>query len=209
MKTTGMIFNGEMVRALLAGAKTQTRRPLTEQSKKSGHGINVLALSPFGSPGNLIWVRETHALVPRTAYAHSEGVQQTLRPDDDYYAAIYREGFDRSHCGVRWRPSIHMHRWASRLILRITDVRVERLQEFTEADARAEGITTQKPDSDYWRFRDDFARHEYSGLWDSIYGNWVDNPWVWVYEFDVIHQNVDALMKKLNAAKFLSRLEVA
>ncbi len=203
MKTTGMIFNGEMVRALLAGEKTQTRRLV-----KSRKDLNVGCLLSaneiagevnggdysnclYGAPGDLIWVRETWAPSVHAQDSNSfENYPVVFAASDPKMLTI--DG--------KWRPSIHMPRWASRLTLRITDVRVERLQDLTEADAMAEGITTQKPNSDYWRFRDDFARHEYSGLWDSIYGNWVDNPWVWVYEFEVIHQNVDAYLSQRKAA---------
>jgi hypothetical protein len=133
---------------------------------------------PHGQPGDRLWVRETFAIVPRTAYAASEGVQQTLRRDDDHDAAIYRAGWERSNGGLRWRPSIHMPRWASRITLEVTGVRVERLQDISEADARSEGIS--RADCPDWH-----ATTDYRALWESIHGpgSWAANPRVWVAEF--------------------------
>lgn len=204
-----ILFNGAMVRAILEGRKTQTRRvvknlegrPATswmmhqavECADSWSSDSGWMGRCPYGQPGDRLWVREAFAIVPRTAYRRSEGVQQTLRPDDpyDHDAAIYREGWSRSKGGFRWRPSIHMPRWASRILLEITAVRVERLRDISEADARAEGISDggclncgepepcgcEEPAPDA---RDSFCR-----LWQSINGpgSWADNPWVWIVEF--------------------------
>lgn len=202
MKERPILFSAPMVRALLAGTKTQTRRavkpqPREDKSITSGRGelawqtsvghfiVSTLPTAPklfvercpYGQPGDRLWVRETFAIVPRTAYRCSEGVQQVLRPDDDHDAAIFREGWDRSRSGFRWRPSIHMPRWASRITLEIVSVRVERLQEISEADAMAEGVGIQ--------CESPMAIMEYSLLWESINGpgSWDANPWVWVVEF--------------------------
>ena len=134
-------------------------------------------------------MRETFAIVPRTAYARSAGVQQTLRPDDefDHDAAVYRAGWDRSNGGFRWRPSIHMPRWASRITLEIVSVRAERLQDISEADALAEGVEIDE--SGHATRADGIAvggaRTAYAELWESINGpgSWAANPWVWVVEF--------------------------
>ncbi len=214
MKERPILFSSSMVRAILDGSKTQTRRVVKPQpdwvNENAGCGIATGGgimpspradwlhwrgsrllrpepRCPYGLPGDRLWVRENFAIVPRTAYARSDGVQQTLRPDDDHDAAIYRAGWDRSNGGFRWRPSIHMPRWASRILLEITDVRVERLQDISEADAQAEGV---KVDGNGHAVRDDVvnvggARTAFAELWESINGpdSWSANPWVWVIEF--------------------------
>ena len=215
-----ILFSAPMVRALLDGTKTQTRRVLKQATGLSlsvgmdddapgvaelswlwgdgpGHEVHETIKRvpcPYGQPGDQLWVRETHAIVPRTAYAHSEGVQQTLRPDDPYEhdAAIYREGWTRSNGGFSWRPSIHMPRWASRISLEITGVRVERLQDISRDDAMAEGIVIQPDggfglaDTTHYHFVD--PRESYWSLWEAINGpgSVEANPWVWAVAFKVI-----------------------
>lgn len=219
MKERPILFSASMVRALLDGSKTQTRRVAKTEitmgresilapyrGRKYApayllpeHAADAVACCPHGQPGDRLWVREAFAIVPRTAYACSNGVQQTLRPDDpyDHDAAIYREGWCRSTGGIRWRPSIHMPRWASRITLEITGVRVERLQDISEADAVAEG-TERTITGDGWRRycadREQeaagltpcaTAAASYRSLWEQINGpgSWAANPWVWVVEF--------------------------
>lgn len=213
-----ILFSCPMVRALLAGRKTQTRRIVKPQPPASAAGAGHVTSSdpvadglwwwldsadimdaspigddlrcPYGVPGDRLWVKETHAIVPRTAYAMSEGVQQTLRPDDEHDAAIYAAGWERSRPG-RWRPSIHMPRWASRLTLAITDVRVERLRHISEADAQAEGLEWVTPGM--WSVHRSLPiigedpRQVYLELWDHINGEGAAalNPWVWVVSFEV------------------------
>ncbi|UYW75572.1 hypothetical protein OFY05_11420 [Pseudocitrobacter faecalis] len=174
MKERGMIFNGEMVRAILNGRKTQTRRtvklPHIDRDAMCELSGNELSgelsagnyrNSPHGKPGDRIWVRETFG---------DCGVRLVYRADT----------FDGARCKVnRWTPSIHMPRWASRILLEITDVRVERLNDISECDAKAEGAPTECTligDKHYPGFR---------SLWKSIYGDdsWQANPWVWVIEF--------------------------
>ena len=208
MKERPILFSAPMVRAILAGTKTQTRRVVKPQPgcdpRDDGH-IDM-GRCPYGQPGDGLWVKETFAIVPRTAYRRSEGVQQTLRPDDDHDAAIYRAGWDRSNGGFRWRPSIHMPRWASRITLEITGVRVERLQDISPSDAIAEGLKGLSkdggqitkygiPDSDGLPGTDDagWPWHawrispvdSYRRLWSQINGprSWDANPFVWVVEF--------------------------
>ena len=93
----------------------------------------------------------------------------------------------------RRKPSIHMPRWASRLTLRITEVRVQRLQEISEADAGAEGCGDLLIEHEYWDGDPDLYRKLYRVLWESIHGpaSWLDNPHVWALTFDVIRKNVD------------------
>jgi len=184
-KERGMLFNDEMVRAILEGRKTQTRRVIKGVDGKnwlkgaSNHVVHAADHCPYGQPGDRLWVREAHAIVPRTAYAQSVGVDQILKPDDDHDAAIFRAGWERSKPGP-WRPSIHMPRWASRITLDITDVRVERLQDISTADAKAEGGPTHGHSGAEISHRRGF-RH----LWSQINGpdSWDANPWVWVIEF--------------------------
>lgn len=203
MKERPILFNGPMVRAILAEQKTQTRRavkpqphagvrhsPFVPSGLEDGHGRELRC--PYGQPGGRLWVREAHAIVPRTAYAHSKGVEQVLRPDCDHDAAVFREGWERSKPG-RWRPSIHMPRWASRITLEVTGVRVERLQDISDAECTAEGIDqcdglgSASEVLDLARrlgtFSDPLLR--YATLWEQINGpgSWGDNPWVWVVEF--------------------------
>ena len=189
MKERPILFSGPMVRAILAGTKTQTRRVvkpqtaiLTDATARS-IGIQPPAREnppvipcPYGAPGDLLWVRETHAIVPASAYRCSREedgspVPHRVSPDGEEWA-VYRAGWSRSD-PHRWRPSIHMPRWASRLTLRVTDVRVERLQAISEADARAEGVASVA---------------EYAALWDAINGagSWAANPWVWAIGFEVV-----------------------
>lgn len=220
----GMIFNAEMVRALLSGRKTQTRRimkPQPEPCPRGGHwwpsnvfktmlhvedemqngkggwGGLVGDACPFGAVGDRIWVRETWGVV---SHAFSDdGLMIDWVPDrpataihempfgNGYYSgyAIYAAdgdftwGDDDGYEDGRscWKPSIHMPRAASRILLEITDVRVERLRSMSQDDARAEGvIAASGPMEAGLAFRE---------LWDSIYGeeSWKANPWVWVIKF--------------------------
>lgn len=185
-----MIFNAEMVRALLDGRKTQTRRiikdctvgrdPISKFIKIGKKFIGcypedvpelIRECCPYGVPGDRIWVRETWAEAGASA------------PDLKLYRANYPEHVPSIYENVppaeeiRWTPSIHMPRTASRIMLEITDVRVERLRSMSQDDARAEGvIAASGPMEAGLAFRE---------LWDSIYGeeSWKANPWVWVIEF--------------------------
>jgi len=165
-----ILFSAPMVRALLAGTKTQTRRALRDGTWWTPeHGVIRMAPAglactgfahvacPYGKPGNRLWVRETWA-------------QHGLR-------AVYRADGDERPTGAgAWRPSIHMPRKLSRITLEVTGVRVERLQDISTSDCWAEGIPSS-PDVD--------PLHEYRDLWESINGtgSWDANPWVWVVEF--------------------------
>ncbi|HCM5335808.1 TPA: hypothetical protein M4236_004095 [Klebsiella pneumoniae] len=210
MKERGMIFNGEMVRAILDGRKTQTRRPVKFPVLDKNLGCelagNELAgelsagnylNSAFGKPGDRVWVRETWGVVSHEL--DEDGRIQPWTPNrpataihempfgNGYYSghAIYAAdgdftwGDDDGYEDGRscWRPSIHMPKAASRILLEITDVRVERLRSMSQDDARAEGvIAASGPMEAGLAFRE---------LWDSIYGeeSWKANPWVWVIEF--------------------------
>lgn len=205
-----MIFNGEMVRAILDGRKTQTRRimknqpagdyPDTQALIRSvgggfqwyGHyGVSSIFNCPLCAVGDRIWVRETWAEAGASA------------PDLKLYRANYPAHVPSHYENVptaeeiRWTPSIHMPRWASRILLEITDVRVERLNGISEAEAEAEGIDMDAL-ADSQDCYDCIADHNMTGrptaigafkyLWESIYSeeNWQSNPWVWVIEFKVV-----------------------
>lgn len=188
---------------------------------------------PYGQPGDLLWVRET--------WAHYHTVNRALRSGgrsfselSDGFAGYRADGHDtieefRDHIrlmsgcdleaveinGNRWRPSIHMPRWASRLTLRITDVRVQRLQDISKADAAAEGVEwktcpTRQTEASFnaqqMARRMGMAAHYeaeilyvegYRNLWNSIngHGSWDANPWVWAISFDVLRQNVDQVLR--------------
>jgi len=209
MKQRSIIFNGEMVRAILEGRKTQTRRVVKFQdsarpwlySPKDNHIIldnNKTINCPFGQPGDKLWVRETWANVPRTAYRFNKEKHphcwQTPRPDDNHDAAVYKEGWTRCDPG-RWKSPVTMPRWASRITLEITDVRVERVQDISHYDAKSEmriegdGEGHYHADLpmgvDYGPYKE--PEHAFKDLWDSINAKgghgWDSNPWVWVLKF--------------------------
>jgi hypothetical protein len=199
-----ILFSGPMVRALLDGRKTQTRRAVKPQpperwegarphkialttddegaelfaySQSAGNG-DWTARCPYGVPGDRLWVRET--------WAHDGPDLETVRtrhedmlPGGDSYGPYYR-ATEIAPDTLLWRPSIFMPRWASRITLEITDVRVERLQDISEADALAEGVTHSLSHP-----AGRTAAENYSWLWDDINGEgaWASNPWVWVLTF--------------------------
>jgi hypothetical protein len=192
IRERGILFSAPMVRALLDGRKAVTRREVKKRAAldclAAGFEPEFLALPgnsdlcPYGQPGDRLWVREAwaadaqlDAVAPRDL-SHGEPI---LYPAD---------GVTRtSGCSMisqgRGRPSIHMPRWASRILLEITDVRVERLQDVSEEQSEAEGV-------DFLRSAPDFdetltAKELYEILWDHINGAgaWDANPWVWVVAF--------------------------
>ncbi|SYD66132.1 morphogenetic protein [Klebsiella pneumoniae] len=198
MTERGMIFNSEMVRAILDGRKTQTRRPVKFPVHDKNLGCelagNELAgelsagnylNSAFGKPGDRIWVRETwqaiHDYCDENGHVDERRYARSIpRHRGNYWHPVYEEAWgneSREDREFPWRPSIHMPRWASRILLEITDVRVERLRSMSQDDARAEGvIAASGPMEAGLAFRE---------LWDSIYGeeSWKANPWVWVITF--------------------------
>lgn len=208
-----ILFSGEMVKAILDGRKTQTRRVVKPQPKEVHVGkakekryVEVITLNnseiaapgspahieecPYGISDDRLWVRETSVLLPNntTLYRATDGERGEAW-------MMYGK--------PKWKPSIFMPRWASRITLEITNVRVERLQDITEEDAIKEGI--QKSDSEglrHWPYLGadhlvkgtpkvfPFARQAFSSLWDSINGKkhpWSSNPWCWVIEFNRVN----------------------
>lgn len=178
VKERPILFSGEMVRAILEGGKTQTRRILKQKaidwlptlSDISIAGKESTGLCHYGYTGERLWVRETWMIDP--------GAERKLH---------YKADIPFAEEGYNWRPSIHMPRAASRLLLEITDVRVERLQDISRADAKAEGATKAYLNKEgyYTEHEEGTYKEGFAALWQSINGkeSWEANPWVWVIEF--------------------------
>lgn len=180
-----ILFSSPMVRAILAGTKTQTRRIVKPRHMTTvgAEQFQILALCPNGQPGSRLWVREAFIHEPAD-YCWEASVSIPCRPAFTVYRADH-EGDTR---GAGWKPSIHMPRWASRITLEITDVRVERLQDISEADAVAEGCRPVRPEivQDGLIVRPGrSAIEEFRLVWEQIHGggSWEKNPWVWVIAF--------------------------
>lgn len=188
MKERPILFSGPMIRALLAGTKTQTRRAVKPQAAiltdEMARALGVrppaqrnapVIQCPHGQPGDRLWVRETYAPYDGQAMAERDTTMLFYRADDE----------TKHDTDGRWRPSVHMPRWASRILLEVTGVRVERLQDISEADAQAEGWTRRPEVSTDPQVHSDAARDWFMDLWESINGpdSWAANPWVWVVEF--------------------------
>ena len=203
-----ILFSGPMVRALLNDTKTQTRRVVKPQPVANQRGkFNFTTFTddegiesywqnypfwgpvrcPYGQPGDRLWVRETWAHARHAAAANCVEDGPFVYAADGEFAA-------RERLNPRWVPSIHMPRWASRITLEIVSVRVERLQDISEADARAEGVRQMNDTSGCWVSREGpgnlvtpwpKARDAYSDLWEQINGegSWEKNPWIWVITF--------------------------
>lgn len=230
-----ILFSAPMVRALMAGTKTQTRRAMKPQPTEDfrplavgwytpatydRHGEMVEGKDifgvygdeegykcPYGAPGDRLWVRESLKYItsdpvtgeedsPMHCYAASipPGKSSANPYEPNYLFADDGE----PHLPSRSVPSIHMPRWASRLDLEITRVRVERLQDISEADAIAEGLPYSKRweghgDEEGRYFHCTDPRRSYEQLWEHINGegSWDGNPWVWVLEFKPISCNTE------------------
>lgn len=237
-RTKPILFSGPMIRALLDGRKTQTRRVLKPQPPKDEYGDDYITrlngpewyepvvvdkygdevpgkpiwgvhdeLGEWGAPvpympGDLLWVREAWSdelLAPGEVY---------------YYATALEDGLLADEVAeIRWRPSIHMPRWASRITLEVTAVRVQRLQEISQEDARAEGVATEEwddwrenvtsiamPEGSYIENERDLFRD----LWDSLNAErgfgWDTNPWVCAISFIVHQMNIDEFLAQREAA---------
>lgn len=188
VKERGMIFNDEMVRAILGGNKTQTRRIVEEKFYGRAVAAELLAKHcPYGQPGDRIWVRETYRVHGKATDVATLVYRASVR--NSWTEQTHRVPVEVCNKPVseKWTPSIHMSRWASRILLEITDVRVERLHDMSEADAKAEGATpaTYKITPSEAVYRVGFG-----DIWRSIYGqdNWLSNPLVWVIEFKRIQE---------------------
>jgi hypothetical protein len=202
-----ILFSAPMVRALLEGRKTQTRRPvtrlcsfgpITEFGASTTRGYDwhfrnkrmlwndistarLMECCPYGKPGDRLWVRETFGVPPWSKEPGDVAYRADLT-DDMSERAVRRLAGNST---APWTPSIHMPRWASRITLEVTGVRVQRLQDISEEDARAEGVT---PSTAACSCDGQCARRHrdaYALLWDSINGAgaWAANPWVWCVSF--------------------------
>lgn len=204
MKEKPIIFKGEMVRAILDGRKTQTRRfvrhkyPLAGAPRswqpydcEDGFGFeseDEFVKCPYGKPGDRLWVRETFHIDKILA---DDGSGEFCGYETDvYYRASDEVDPDLDCSFIKWTPSIHMPRLASRINLEITDIRVERLQDISEEDAKAEGITPFPDkkfqiDCDCWT--DGKYKTAFQYFWNEKFGwapnAWGLNPWVWVISF--------------------------
>lgn len=207
MKDRPILFSAPMVRALLDGSKTQTRRIMKPQPEwtepesvwqhgdgHSGTGWYVSNSDypeegalfyrfPYGQPGDLLWVRENGWEAPDLSPRDlREGADTWPAYEYDTEPLMCWENGELKKLGWKRRPSIHMPRWASRITLEVTGVRVERLQDISRGDAMAEGCPFPN------MAQGDDPRKWYADLWHSINGpdSWILNPWVWVVEFKVM-----------------------
>ncbi|MCM2361536.1 hypothetical protein [Pseudomonas sp. SR18] len=194
IKERPILFSAPMVRAILEGRKMVTRRAIKVQPHidasgnfcvgssnygQDGYGKPVTkhfirGCCPYGKPGDRLWVRETWARI-RVAQA----------PEQEW--VVFRESDNRTDYGGPWKPGIHMFRRDSRILLDITEVRVERLQDISRADIRAEGLQCppeMASDDASPNYRD-WLPTAWQELWESINGagSWTANPWVWCVSF--------------------------
>ncbi len=206
MKSHPMLFTGPMIRAILEGRKTMTRRVMKPQPdshsfqgwwypekghKKALHYANKTHLrhslardfAPI-QPGDTIWCRETHF--------YCLGSDSTIyKADTDKRGESLQDNVGTMNPEkLRWKPSIHMPRWACRLKLEVVSVRVERVQDITDEDAIAEGVVKHYFAQDGVLANDEgMYRPVFKSLWNSINAargfGWDNNPYVWVYEFKV------------------------
>ena len=219
MKERPILFSEPMVRAILVGRKTQTRRVVKQvphwqhcgrdimewglsdcyTDDKGSHWLDIQThvddnshdeiKCPFGQHGDRLWVREN-------GWERPDRTRKQMREGADTWAPYYYDAdgicvADIDGFGFKRRPSIHMPRWASRITLEITAVRVERLQDISEEDAEAEGVYEYigepqvECDGQVLHFPDASFVRGYLSVWESIHGpgSWAANPWVWVLEF--------------------------
>jgi len=212
MKEHPIIFSGEMVRAILAGHKTQTRRVIRPQPQGWDPQIETDGITwawcivgdhdyseqirccPYGQPGDTLWVRES-ACYAFDCDGDVDGIcayRADVDPLSDWHKYKFIPGTEAAdwngHTG--WRPSIHMPRWAARLTLEATGVRVERIQDISEEDVLAEGCGLSSWGLDQQTGAELGLRTAgFAELWDSINARrgfgWDTNSWVWVIEFKV------------------------
>ncbi|HDL7611639.1 TPA: hypothetical protein PXP01_001331 [Yersinia enterocolitica] len=222
MNEKPILFNSEMVNAILSSRKTQTRRIISEKtlhlfdvaaSAGECHPLELcdqrsqsyyLEFCPLGKPGDQLWVRETFALLGNEDGVCVDWQDNMVKGDEQAAARIYKASCEQKHDDYglysipdsaywkpdtsnmkyegSWRPSIHMPRWASRINLLITGVRVERLNTISTGDAMAEGYPVEREATggnlDAWLW--------FRELWNGIYpdNTFEVNPWCWVIEFE-------------------------
>ena len=221
MKERPILFGGDMVKAILDGRKTQTRRThglsqFNGQPDRWRREGDTMAFDggfeyapvpkcPYGKPGDVLWVRETWMVDYNDWPGGMREFGIAYRAEDkEHFAGTPYQPTHR--CGHhtpqkqlelsykfdgKWKPSIHMPRWASRISLLVKDVRVERLQDITPADCEAEGMLTDiqatSLDTEDFKMREQALYFNMAKLWDFINGKkhpWSENPWVWVIKFE-------------------------
>lgn len=202
MKERPILFNSEMVTAILDGRKTQTRRVI------KGHELKMIQFNAFDNPtsqcpygviGDRLWVRETWAettfiKVARTnewEWKEKDGQRNSKGILGNYSLCALYKTFNLSCPVGKWSPSIHMPRWASRITLEITAIRAERVQEISERDCVREGIKASACWEDIGNDVKELRCPEWAfeKLWNSIHkdkNTWKDNPWVWAISFKKI-----------------------
>lgn len=237
MKVAPMIFNTDMVRSLMAGDKTVTRRPIYSPAKNL-HALGHCCIQHREAGDewykDRVWSMRTKSGAWGD-YTHEDFMKFSPCKIDDliYVRETFRLFNHSDECGCsdycscppsgtpvyfatcggdsesKWKPSIHMPRAASRLTLKVTDVRIERVQDITEEQCWKEGVEHIDGQFDIHQLSEmaktfdgtfEDAKALFACLWDSIYQNWKENPYVWVIEFEVIHQNVDKYLESVKEA---------
>lgn len=207
-KERPILFSGEMVKSILGGQKTMTRRILKVDGRgiapsftrvEYKPGLNCINAAdrtngwieirdcPYGKVGDQLWVRETFMYADPISRIDYKADGKHILHHSNEACKKFADVFERNPDNIgRWYPSIHMPRWASRILLEITDIRVERLQDISEEDARKEGVLF-KDNGDLYRGLP--AKQAFASLWESInLGTWTYNPWVWVVSFRKIER---------------------
>ncbi len=202
MKHHSILFSTPMIKAILAGRKTQTRRVikgtplewLTDEFTPEFVASADNDLCPYGKPGDILWVREKHQVykvLNDFIITYSDGTVQTFYYKQLSLNTIKRLNSRKSLNKDKWVTARFMPRELSRIALQITDIRAQRLQDISEEDAQAEGV-----DKDYYGYgsgkkekdRISTYKHGFTTIWSNINGfdSWQDNPWVWAITFNVL-----------------------
>lgn len=206
MKTTPILFSTDMVNAIRKGDKLMTRR-IVKANIPIGNWDETLKYCPY-QVGNILWVRET------TCWVMLDHAPDLLEGAKERTLFVYKANvhpdwmeYAKEKYGYKWKPSIFMPKAACRIFLKITDIRVERLQDISEEDAVAEGVQktfnilfNESRYRDYANVKDDWrsAVSSFQSLWASINGvdSWDENPWVWVIQFEKTERPADFLTPK-------------
>lgn len=201
MNEKPIIFSSEMVRAILEGRKSQTRRVIKPQPKLDIGMCDPFlpalidgkyVACPYGQPGDHLWVRETWGVHQLDGISGKEYPNILYKADDSTRLVISDEVWKYNKEKFQWRPSIHMPCWASRITLEIVDVRVERVQDISDSDIMDEGTKNCEyalpPYCTHCGGHEHLCnRDRFRELWNSINAKrgypWASNPWVWVVEF--------------------------
>lgn len=194
-----ILFSTDMVHANLVERKTQTRRIVKDKLLQNNTDESIqefleltMKSCPYGEPGDLLWVRETWFKIDPD-HGGDYAYKATLATESDKI----RKDCIKAGRKYQWKPSIHMPKTASRIWLMVEEIRVERLHDISEDDAKAEGVIKGESIVEgYFRFRDyksefntlKYAKSSFESLWASINGedSWLSNPWVWVVKYRIL-----------------------